>query len=120
MRDYIPNHNFRIDGRNIPYPVFTSYDYFLLHDRVEDVDSFIDSNIEIDNLVTQIIALKQSCYLLLHTAYSCQSLSDGLYQLKLRLIAELKEKYSYSFDDDWMESLVPSDTEETPKNYNNL
>lgn len=112
MRDYIPNKNFCIDGRNIPYPVFTSYDYFTLHDGVADIENFICSHHELDVLVSQIIALKQSCYLLRHTSHSCGSLNEGLYYLKLRLIAELKEKFDYSFDDDWMESLVPFDVDE--------
>lgn len=105
MRDYI-DRNIRIDGRLIPYTVYTSWEYFELHDRIEDVESFVESNPEIEELVTRILALKQSCFLLLHTAYSCQSLSDSLYGLKLKLIRELKEKYSYEFDDAWMENLV--------------
>ena len=92
MRDYI-NRNIRIDGRLIPYPVYTSWEYFELHDGIED-------------LVTQILALKQSCFLLRHTTHSCQSLSDSLFSLKLKLIKELKEKYNYNFDDVWMENLI--------------
>lgn len=104
MREYI-NRPVSIDGRNIPYPVSTAYEYFELHDRVDDVNVFADNNPEICILVNQIIALKQSCFLLLHTTHSCQSLSDDLYQLKLRLIQELKEQYNYEFDDVWMEKL---------------
>ncbi|NDO52055.1 hypothetical protein FMM75_22705 [Lachnospiraceae bacterium MD335] len=105
MRAYI-NKELKIDGRNIPYPVFDSAEYFELHDQIEDVDRFREQNMEIDMLVTQILALKQSCFLLRHTTHSCESLSDGLYQLKLRLIAELEEKYGYKFDDAWMERLA--------------
>lgn len=105
MRDYI-NKKITIDGRNIPYPVFHSAEYFELHDQTEDVDRFMDQHVEINMLVTQILALKQSCFLLRNTTYSCQSLSDGLYKLKLRLSAELEEKYSYKFDDEWMESFT--------------
>ena len=43
MRDYI-NRNIRIDGRLIPYPVYTSWEYFELHDGIEDVEDFVDSN----------------------------------------------------------------------------
>lgn len=111
MRDYIPNRNFCIDGRNIPYPVFTSCDYFALHDGVEDIERFTDSHSELNELVSQIMALKQSCYLLRHTSHNCGSLNEGLYHLKLRLIAEAKEKFNYSFDDEWMESLVPFDAD---------
>ena len=74
MRDYI-NRNIRIDGRLIPYPVYTSWEYFELHDGIEDVEDFVDSNPAIEELVTQILALKQSCFLLRHTTHSCQSLS---------------------------------------------
>lgn len=95
-----------IDGRNIPYPVFNSAQYFELHDNIKNVDGFRDKNPGIDTLVTQILALKQGCFLLRHTSHSCQSLSDSLFNLKLRLIAELDEKYGYSFDDGWMESLI--------------
>lgn len=105
MRDYI-NRNIRIDGRLIPYPVYTSWEYFELHDGIEDVEDFVDSNPAIEELVTQILALKQSCFLLRHITHSCQSLSDSLFYLKLKLIKELKEKYHYNFDDAWMENLI--------------
>lgn len=105
MREYI-NKEIRIDGRNIPYPVFTAPQYFEMHDRVENVDDFIEENEDIYTLVTQILALKQSCFLLRRVSHSCQSLSDNLYYLKNRLIAELREKYNYEFDDNWMERLT--------------
>ena len=108
-RKYIPNQNLCIDGRNIPYPVFTACGYLTEHDHIEDVGEFCDSHEELVELLNQIIALKQSCFLLLHTSHSCGSLSDSLYDLKLRLIQELQEKCNYSFDDDWMESFVPID-----------
>ena len=98
MREYI-DLDIRIDGRTIPYPVFTSCEYFASHDNIDDVDGFIDTNPEIDELVTQILALKQSCFLLRHTTY-------GLYDLKMKLIKKLAEKYQYMFDDEWMEKLV--------------
>lgn len=105
MRAYI-DRKFTIDGRNIPYPVFHSAEYFELHDQIGDVDCFMEQHVEINMLVTQILALKQACFLLRNTSHSCQSLSDGLYMLKLRLITELEEKYSYKFDDEWMEKLT--------------
>ena len=105
MRDYI-NRNIRIDGRLIPYPVYISWEYFELHDGIEDVEDFVDSNPAIEELVTQILALKQSCFLLRNTTHSCKSLSDSLFSLKLKLIKELKEKYNYNFDDVWMENLI--------------
>lgn len=104
MREYI-NNLIRIDGRNIPYPLFTSSQYFGFHDDIVDVENFIENNPEVNELVTQVLALKQSCFLLRHTTHSCQSLSDGLYDLKNRLIKELKEKHGYVFDDEWVEKL---------------
>ena len=80
MRDYI-NRNIRIDGRLIPYPVYISWEYFELHDGIEDVEDFVDSNPAIEELVTPILALKQSCFLLRPTTHSCQSLSDSLFSL---------------------------------------
>ena len=50
------------------------------------------------------MALKQSCYLLRRTSYSCGSLSDGLYRLKNELIAELETNFNFSFDDDFVEN----------------
>lgn len=105
LREYI-NSVVKIDGRNIPYPVSDSSQYFVLHDGIKEVDDFMEENHEIDEMVTQILAIKQSCFLLRNTTYSCQSLSDSLYSLKIRLIKELNEKYNYKFDDDWMESFV--------------
>ena len=106
MREYIENENLRIDGRNIPYPIVTATDYFVYHDKVDNVDEIIDNQPEVAELITQILGLKQSCFLLRHTTHSCQSLPDGLYNLKIRLINELKAKHGYIFDDAWMESLV--------------
>lgn len=105
MRKYIKE-KVTIDGRNIPYPVFTASQYLKLHDGISDVDGFQDAKGEIYERITQILALKQSCFLLLHTTHSCQSLSDGLYDLKLRLITELRDNYNYEFDDRWMEELI--------------
>ena len=108
MREYL-SVPVEIDGRAIPYTVVHSVDYFAEHDKVpaEELDAFTEANPEIDRLVSQIIALKQSCFLLRHTTHSCQSLSDDLYVLKERLIKELKDEYDYTFDDEWMEQLVP-------------
>ena len=105
MRDYI-NQKYQDRWKIDSYPVYTSWEYFELHDGIEDVEDFVDSNPAIEELVTQILALKQSCFLLRHTTHSCQSLSDSLFSLKLKLIKELKEKYNYNFDDVWMENLI--------------
>ncbi len=102
MREYI-NEAVKIDGRKIPYPVYTAVDYLLLHDKIEDIDAYMEENYELCKTINQIMAIKQSCFLLRNTTHSCQSLSDDLYELKIRLIAELKEKHNYKFDDEWVE-----------------
>lgn len=110
MREYISK-KVSIDGRTIPYTVATVSEYLAEHDHMtqEEIDRFCDHNYEVYQKINQILAIKQSCFLLRHTSYSCQSLSDDLYQLKLQMIRELEEKYGYKFDDAWMETLVPED-----------
>lgn len=104
MREYI-NEEVHIDGRKIPYPIYTVDEYIQMHDGInkEEMENWIEENQEISKKVNQILAIKQSCFLLRNTTHSCQSLSDDLYDLKLRLIVELKEIYGYEFDDDWVE-----------------
>lgn len=108
MREY-RKANLRIDGRNIPYPVYTAVDYLMEHDGMseEEVEAVPQ---ELYTRINQIIGLKQSCFLLRHTTHSCESLSDDLYALKKQLIKEVKELFQYEFDDAWMESLVPKNT----------
>lgn len=111
MRKYIYN-EIKIDGRNIPYAIVTAEDYLLAKDildgNAEDYDELFEKweeeNYEIYELITQILALKQSCFLMRRVSYSCGTLSDGLYCLKNRLIIELKEKYNFDFDDDFVEN----------------
>ena len=55
---------------------------------------FMEDKYEIYQRINQIIALKQSWYLLRRVGCSCGSLSDDLYQLKMRLIHELKRYIS--------------------------
>lgn len=107
MREYIKK-KIDIDGRNIPYPVYTAVDYIIDHDGLSgnELEEFFDKNQELCKRINQIIAIKQSCYLLRRVSHSCQSLSDDMYQLKLELIKDVSEKYDYIFDDEWMESLV--------------
>lgn len=104
-REYIKQ-EIHIDGRTIPYPIFTSTGYFAVHDRIKNVSEWTEEHVDIEELVTQIIALKQSGYLLSHTAYSCQSLSDGLFDLKHNLIKILREEYGYNFDEKWLDNYV--------------
>jgi len=103
MRNYIdaPVH---IDGRNIPYPVCTAGDYLKYHDHVEDLDDMFDNHYEICEYITQILGLKQSCFLLRHTTHCCQSVSDSMLRLKERLIKELSDKHNYVFDEAWVDT----------------
>lgn len=101
----------KIDGRDICYEIVTARDYLIAknvdglgscdEDTIED---WIEKNYPIYERLTQIVALKQSCYLLRRTSHSCQSLSDSLYSLKNELIVELKDKYNFSFDDEFVEN----------------
>ena len=104
MREYISK-TISIDGRNIPYMLTTANDYF--EERYkwneQQIEEFIENNYGIYKLVNQIMALKQSCYLMRRVSHSCGSLSEDLYDLKMRLIHELKNNYKYSFDDDFVE-----------------
>lgn len=103
MRDFIGD-NIIIDGRMIGYRVHTAYEYLKLKGLdEEEIEDFQENKYDIYELITQIIAVKQSCWLLRRTRYSCGSLSDGMLDLKYKLINELKENYDYDFDDDLME-----------------
>lgn len=105
MRKYIPG-LIKIDGRNIEYTIVTASDYLIAKNgwTQEQVDTFSDENYEAYNIINQIMALKQSCYLLRRVSHSCGSLSESLYDLKLRLIDELKEEHNIEFDDDFVEN----------------
>lgn len=111
MRKYIPG-NISIDGRNIPYTIVTAEDYLvakkIIDSDAENYDELFEKweneNLEIYERITQILALKQSCFLMRRVSYSCGTLSEGLYHLKNELIAELKEKYNFEFDDNFVEN----------------
>lgn len=103
MRDFIGDH-IKIDGRMIGYRIFTVGEYLKakgLDD--EDIENFAEDKYPIYELINQIIAVKQSCWLLRRTSYSCGSLADHMYVLKIKLIKELRDIYNYEFDDDLME-----------------
>lgn len=105
MREYIPG-RIRIDGRNIEYRLITASDYLeaKYNWSEEELNDFCEKNEETYTLINQIMALKQSCYLMRRVTYSCGSLSEDLYYLKLRLIKELKDNYNFDFDDDFVEN----------------
>lgn len=101
MRNYIAK-EISIDGRNIEYCLVTANDYFEAKNYSEqEIEKFIENDVYL--LVNQIIALKQSCYLMRRVSYSCSSLSENLYDLKLSLINELSEKFNFEFDDQFVE-----------------
>ena len=112
MRDYIPG-NIKIDGRNIPCRIFTALDYLIekgivtLDENDDYEDSFEefmnkDNGNEIYDLITEILALKQSYYLMRRVSYSCGTLSEGLLRLKNSLVYELKDKYNFEFDEEFV------------------
>ena len=109
LRRYIRGQIY-IDGRNIPYSIDTAFSY--LETKYGWTEDYIDEwigegdNALIYELITQILALKQSCFLLRHVTHSCQSLSDGLFHLKFRLIHELRNKYNLEFDDNLVERYI--------------
>jgi len=100
-RDYLGDH-IHIDGRMIAYRLVTATDYFYAKGHSEEEIEKLYEN-DIGELVNQIMALKQSCFLLRRTSHSCGSLSDNLFSLKERLIGELKEKYDFEFDNQFLE-----------------
>ncbi|RXZ78092.1 hypothetical protein EBB07_28990 [Paenibacillaceae bacterium] len=101
MRDYIGDY-IRIDGRMIPYRIVTATDYFQAKGFNDtEIDKYFDTGI--GELVNQIIGIKQSCFLLRRVSHSCQSLSDGLFNLKNNLIHELRNEHSFEFDDEFVE-----------------
>lgn len=103
MREFIGD-RIQIDGRMIVYRLVTARDYLRAKGMSEeDADNFADYQDSTHQLLTQVIALKQACFLLRRTNYSCGSLSDGLFTLKMRLIHELREKHGFEFDDEFVE-----------------
>ena len=97
---------FKIDGRNIQYTLETASDYlYAKHENwsSDDLDAFIDNNFEQYQTLNQVMALKQSCFLLRHTSHTCGSLADGLFALKNELISKLKKSYNFDFDDKFVE-----------------
>lgn len=102
MRAYIGD-GIQIDGRMIGYRLVTARDYLNAKGMTEEeVEDFAENKYSLYQTISQIMAIKQSCWLLRRTSYSCQSLSDSLYSLKNRLIREL-EANGFEFDDEFVE-----------------
>jgi len=107
MRDFIGG-DLCIDGRQIPFRVFTYACYFEAKGYSEkQIEKITEEKGEMITVLNQVIALKQSCFLLRCVRYSCGTLSDDLYALKNRLINELKEKYNFDFDEDMVDNTCP-------------
>lgn len=101
MRQFIKG-GISIDGRMIEYCLVTAKDYL-------EAKNYSDEQIEelIENgtytIINQIMGLKQSCFLLRRVSHSCGSLAVDLYELKVKLITELDEKYEFRFDDQFVD-----------------
>ena len=103
MRDYIGG-ELRIDGRQIVYQLISAWDYLQAKGMTEkEVEQFQNDHYPAYALITQIMGLKHACFLLWRTTHSCQSLTDNLYKLKMRLIRELRDEHNYEFDDKFVE-----------------
>lgn len=118
MRDFIKD-NISIDGRNIEYRLVTVSDYLKAKDNLNpsQIDDFIDNHNKEYTLINQIMAIKQSCYLLRRVSHSCGSLAEDLYDLKLKLIRKLKTNYNYDFDDNFVEMYGFTDKELLDKGF---
>jgi len=104
MRDFIGD-KIHIDGRMIAYRLVTVCDYLRAKGYSEkDIEELAEEKYETYEIINQIMALKQSCYLLRRTSHSCGSLSDGLFSLKCRLINELRYEHNFYFDDEFVEN----------------
>lgn len=104
LRSFVGD-NISIDGRMIGYRIVTASDYLeVIGLSDSEIEIFGEENNNIYSLINQVIALSHSHWLLRRTSHSCGSLSDNIYNLKLRLINELKVNYNYNFDIDLFES----------------
>lgn len=101
MRDYIQK-EIVIDGRNIPYQIFTADDYleakYSWSD--EEFEKFYEENYKAVELISEIMAVKQSFFLMRRVNYGCGTLSEALYDLKEKLIMELFIEYNLEFDEE--------------------
>ncbi len=104
IRPYIGNKDLSIDGRMIPYPLVTAMDYLeAKHGEMteEERNTLVDRHHEQIVMLNIIIAMKQSCFLLRNTMYSCGSLPDDLDAHKNNMVAKYNETYYEPFDEDF-------------------
>ena len=103
MRDFIGDH-LHIDGRMIAYRLVNAGDYLQAKGMTEEeIEDFADTKPAVYELINQIMALKQACFMFRRTSYSCGSLGEDLYRLKMRLIRELHDEHGFDFDDEFVE-----------------
>lgn len=103
MREFIGD-TLNIDGRMICYRLVTVGDYLKAKGMSEEqIETFAEERNGVYTLINQIMALKQACFLFRRVSYSCGSLSDDLYGLKMRLVRELRDKHDFDFDDEFVE-----------------
>lgn len=101
MREYIKK-DITIDGRNLPYKIYTAKGYLeTVGYSNKQIEQFEDGDIE--EIITEIIALKHSSFLLRNTSHSCNKLPDSLIWLKNYLISKLKHEYEFDFDESIVE-----------------
>jgi len=105
LRDYIQG-DINIDGRNIGYRMYNAWQYLRVKLNLgeSEREDYQEKNYEVYQLINQIFALKQSIILLRNTSYSCGSLSDSLKLLECKLHHELREKYNFVFDEEFVEN----------------
>lgn len=107
IRPYIGMDNLHIDGRMIPYPLVNCCDYIMAKNPEmtdEEYEDYAESHYDQVQMLNAIIAMKQSCVLLRHTAYSCGSLSDSLFRHKNEMVVKYNELYpDEPFDESFYE-----------------
>ena len=102
MREYIDG-KISIDGRNLPFRVVTAFDYAIAKRWIKDESDFENSYEKYYDkytLISEILALKSSHFLLRRVSHSCGSLSDSIYYIMNVKCIELNQKYGEEFDFD--------------------
>lgn len=111
LREYTGD-NIKVDGRMIGCVIVTAFNYLKQKNdwSSEEVEDFMEQGkfgYEIYTMINQILALKQSHWIMRRVSHSCGSLSDSIYYLKEELISKLKKQYDYDFDEEWVDSFGP-------------
>jgi len=102
MREFIGG-KISIDGRKLPFEIVTAYDYAIAKRWIKDEADFentYEENSGKYELITDILALKSSHFLLRRCSHSCGSLPDSIYYIMNVKCIELNQKYGEEFDFD--------------------